>query len=68
MADKSVTKTWRDRIKRWVTAAQSSRDVATLRTQADWFDRIQPDLTAVAAADRADMAAQLRTTLSDLGA
>lgn len=68
MADKSPTKTWRDRIGRWIAAARTNRDAATLRNQIDWFDRIQPDLTAVAAEDRAAMAAQLRTALSELGA
>lgn len=68
MAATTPTKTWRERVDRWISAARESRDVSTLRGQADWFDRVQPRLTAVSDADRADMAAALRTTLAELGA
>lgn len=68
MAAATPTKTWRERVERWISLARETRDVATLRGQADWFDRVQPRLTAVSDADRADMASALRTTLADLGA
>lgn len=68
MAATTPAKTWRARVDRWISAARTSRDAATLRGQADWFDRIRPRLTAVTEADRADMANQLRAALTDLGA
>lgn len=68
MASTTPTKTWRGTVDRWIAAARASRDAATLRRQADWFDRVRPRLTAVSESERADMAAQLRTALSDLGA
>lgn len=68
MAATTPTKTWRARIDGWIASARASRSVVTLRGQAEWFDRVRPRLTAVPEADRADMAAQLRATLSDLGA
>lgn len=68
MPPTNPTKTWRDRVDRWIAAARDTCDVATLRGQAEWFDRVRPRLTAVSEADRADMAAALRTTLSELGA
>lgn len=68
MAAPTPAKAWRARIDRWIAAARISRDTATLRGQAEWFDRIRPRLTAVTEADRAELATQLRTTLTDLGA
>lgn len=68
MAAVTPAKTWRERIDRWIADARASRDTAALRRQADWFDSIRPRLTAVPQADRDDLAAQLRATLSDLGA
>lgn len=68
MAATTPAKTWRARVDRWIAAARQSRDPATLRGQAEWFDRIRPRLTAVSEAERADMATQLRDALSDLGA
>lgn len=68
MATDSPAKTWRARIDRWIAAARATRDTRTLRGQADWFDRVRASLTAVPSADRDDMAAALRATLTDLGA
>lgn len=68
MAALTPAKAWRERIDRWIAVARATRDTATLRGQAEWFDRIRPRLTAVPEADRTDMATQLRATLSDLGA
>lgn len=68
MAAPTPAKIWRTRIDGWISLARATRNAATLRNQADWFDHVRARLTAVSEIDRAAMAADLRAALTDLGA